>query len=94
MPPPFTSYTPAAGWEKAADHPIGWKVDTYGQPRNNPGGGSRKEALRRVQSATQNSRIGGTRPFTFRVVSVMGMWTKPLARRTLRVYKSDTPVES
>jgi len=24
MPPPFTSYTPAAGWEKAADHPISW----------------------------------------------------------------------
>jgi hypothetical protein len=22
MPPPFTSYTPAAGWLKAADHPI------------------------------------------------------------------------
>ena|ERR1700731_4271924 len=22
MPPPFTSYTPAAGWVKAADHPI------------------------------------------------------------------------
>jgi hypothetical protein len=25
MPPPFTSYTPAAGWEKAADHPISWE---------------------------------------------------------------------
>jgi hypothetical protein len=24
MPPPFTSYTPAAGWEKAADHPISY----------------------------------------------------------------------
>ena len=34
MPPPFTSYTPAAGWEKAADHPISYLSILWSRLKN------------------------------------------------------------
>jgi hypothetical protein len=36
MPPPVTSYTPTAGWEKAADHPISYPQTLFGEINRDP----------------------------------------------------------
>src|SRR6266567_1515568 len=98
MPPPFTSYTQAAGWVKAADHPISypetgfWEIARNESPIlngwslaliGNASGQTAGDGAGSRSEAFSIRRLGGNRWRLRRTRCAMGFERQPGSERSL-----------